>query len=301
MKLGLKPYILLAAPLLMASCSDSDKWEPGPQENNTMGVFFRQLDKYDYSLEPDDNHIVTVNVGRIDSKEAATVPLKVLSCPEGVAIPESVSFDAGEEETSFTIDLTAMPSKTSGEVKLQIDPAYSTLYGQGSSLLEMNVTITGQWIVLADNLVLDYSKGTYAYPDQTTELLMLEGTQRFKIPNFMNSGVDLVFTVDDPTKSDANIIPFTNCVWYEDLYPEYDDEYECWYLYDTATQTYPMWSPDGSEPYITYAMFYGVGYSYIMMKEGYGYFTIAADYDNGKSGWCDVVLTFDPKFDPFAE
>lgn len=301
MKIGYKSYMLLVASLLVASCSDSDKWEPGPQENDTMGVFFRELDKYDYSLEPDDNHIVNVTVGRIDSKDAATVPLKIVSCPEGVVVPESVSFDAGEEETSFVVDLTGMPYKTSGEVKLQIDPAFSTLYGEGSSVLEMNVTITGQWIVLADNLVIDYSKGTYDYPDQQTELLMLEGTQRFKIPDFMNSGVDFVFTVDDPTKSDPEIVPFTNCIWYDEVFPDEDNEYECWYLYDTANQTYPVWSPDGSEPKITYAMFYGLGYSYIMMKKGYGYFTIASDYDNGKSGWCDVVLTFDAKFDPFAE
>lgn len=301
MKLRYNIYMLVAGVSLITSCSDSDNWEPGPQEYDTMGVFFRQLSKCDLTIEPDDNHIVVVNVGRCNSDEAATVPLKVVSCPEGAVIPESVSFDAGEENTSFIVDLTGMPYKTTGDVKVQIDPEYSTIYGEGSSVIEMKVTMTGPWIVLADNLRMDYSKGTYVYPDDETELLVLEGTHRFKISNFMNSGLDFVFTVDDSTKKKANIVPYTNYIWYDEVFPDQENTYGSWYFYDSDNHKYPVWSPDGSDPKISYAMIYGSGYSYIQMSKGYGYISIATDYDDGSIGWGDVILHFDAKFDPFAE
>lgn len=305
MKLIYKSSILAAAALLLGACSDSNKWEPGPEEGKTMGVYFENLEKYDITIEVDDSRIVPVSLGRVESEEEAVVPLKVLSCPEGVKVPESVEFKAGEKTASFDLDLTDMPLKSSGMVTLQIDPAYSSLYAAGTSEMNLKVTVTGGWIVLADDLLLDYTENTYPYPQQNSVLYVLEGTQRFKIPDFMNSGLDFIFTVSDPKAEYPYIIPYTNCVWYSEYFPDSEDTYHCWYLYDTANASWPQWSPDGTSPEITYMMFYGYddsrAYTYIGINKGYGYISSATDYDTGKYGYGDVELYFTAKFDPFAE
>ena len=304
MKLVYKSLIFAIVMFLFGACSNSDKWEPGQSEGDTMGVYFQNLDNYDILIQADDSRTVTVNVARLETDDAAVVPIVLVSAPEGVKAPQTVEFNAGEETTSFELDLTDMPLKSSGDVVLKIDPAYATLYAAGTSQMTLKVTVTGGWIVLADNLVLDFAESTYEYPKQETKLYVLEGTQRFKIPDFMHSGLDFIFTVENPQGTSPIIVPYTNCRMYSEIYPDSDDDYNSWYLYDTANAQYPTWSPDGVSPAITAMMFYGHDdsrvYSYIRMDQGYGYLSSATDYDNGKYGYGDCELYFTCNFDPFA-
>lgn len=299
MKLNFKSYILLGATLAFAaSCSESN-WEPGPQDTNANGVFFTGLDQYSYVIEPDDNHLITVTLGRTDNSQAITVPLKTLSDIENVPLPESVSFAAGEETTSFVIDLSGMATKTTGSIRMAVDPAYASVYGAGSSNLELNINMTGAWIPISENVKVKYS-GTYSYSTQYTQLYILDGTEQFKIPNFLNSGVDLFFNLEFTSNDYPSVMPYKNVQWYAQLFPDDDDSYECWYLYDDATGLYPVWSPDGSSPLISDCMWYGLGYTYLGISQGYGYFLGATTYDDGSEGWLYATLTFDALFDPFA-
>lgn len=300
MKLLYKSLLTVSALLTLGACSSDDAWLPGDADVPTMGVFFKGLDKYNVTVEADDSHVFTGQVERLDATEEATVPLKVVSCPEGVLVPESVYFAAGETSATITIDVTDMAPKTSGTVTLEIDPAYASMYGAGSSVLSMNIEITGGWVLLADDLKLEYYYGKY--PDETTELYALEGSNRFKIPNFMNSGIDFVFTVSSTTYSYPYIIPYTNYVYSES---EYDIEDEGWYLYDTANASYPAnWTPVGGTKeleFITIYTFDGEDYaSWIGVNKGLGELTCYFDYADGTGAWEYIELTFTPKFNPFA-
>lgn len=305
MKLKYLSSAFLMAAMMISSCSDSNKWEPGVPEGETMGVYFKNLDNYDILILDDEDRSATIRLGRVESDAEAIVPLKVLSCPEGVTVPESVRFEAGSESASFTIDMKDMPLSSTGMVTVQIDPAYSSQYAAGTSVMNLKVTVSGGWQVIADDLILDYTENTYQYPQQHLELYILDGTKRFKIPNLMYSGIDFIFTVDDPEASRPLIVPYTNCKWFAELFPTTEDTYHCWYFYDTATATYPEWSPDGVSPAIVDLMFYGYDdsstYSYINFKSGYGYLSSATTYDNGKYGYGDLELYFTPKYNPFAE
>lgn len=299
MKLIYRALLMVVAGFVATSCSDSDDWTPGPSDNDSKGVFFREMKKYDILIEADDSRILPVTMGRLDAKDAVEVPLKVVEAPEGVTIPSSVAFAAGESTASFDIDCSGMASKTSGKILVELDPGYGALYGSGSTSLALNVSVSGGWIVVADNLEIDYEGSSIVYAPETTKLYVLEGTERFKIPNFMHSGLDFVFTVSDKTASYPDVVPYTNAVWFTEVFPDETDEYECWYFYDSANETYPEWSPDGTEPLITSAMFYGAGYTYIGINKGKGAFTISTDYDNGKTGWTYVNLNFKAAFNPF--
>ncbi len=153
MKLKYISSAFIAVSLLLTACSDKDNWEPGEPAPDNMGVFFTNLDKYDVTIEIDDSHVFKVGVGRIETTDAANVPLKVVSCPEGVKVPSSIEFAAGQETASFEIDATDMRLKPSGHDVLQIDPQYAAMYGAGSSQMTMKLTTAGGWELIGDNLV----------------------------------------------------------------------------------------------------------------------------------------------------
>lgn len=296
-------YLFIGA-LFLTACSDKDNWEPGQPAPDNMGVFFTNLDKYDITIEVDDPHEFTVGLGRINSEEAATVPLKVVSCPEGVIVPASVEFKAGEETASFKIDANDMPLKTKGDVIVQIDPAYAALYGAGTSELTMKLTTTGGWVIYADDVVMSsYLNG---YPNINCTMYVLEGTERFKIPDFMGSGTDYIFYVPDLTMSSPVVYPYTNCQYYFDLWPESyeDDEDYPWYFYNTAEAKYPaIWTPDGWTKSIEYITFYiwdgdDKG-TYFNFKTGYGQTLAYIDFADGSGSWEYFEFNFTPKFNPF--
>lgn len=296
-------YASIAATLLLAACSDKDSWEPGEVSTSKMGVFFTELEKYDVTIEADDPHVFTIGMARIDATDAASVPIKVVSCPEGVVIPSSVDFDAGEESTSFEIDANDMPLKTSGDIILQIDPAYAALYGAGSSQLTMKVTTTGGWELLADDVVI--SCYINDYPDLSGSLYVLEGTNRFKIPDFMGSGTDLVFSVSNTALTNPVIFPLTNCQYYYELWSSYEDDEDFpWYFYDTEKAAYPaVWTPEGWSKSIEYLTFYvyddGDKGCYFGINRGYGMMTAYIDFADGSGAWEYFEFNFTPKFNPF--
>lgn len=293
-----KSTLFTLGALLMAGCSDSDSWKPGPQpEKDTLGVFFPAQAKYEYTIEADDSRLLPVTISRCVDDEAATVPLTIVSLPEGVTVPESITFDAGVSTTTFNIDCTGMASRTSGNVDLLLGADYTNPYAAGSPTLQFKVTVTGAWIPLAENVRVTYNNNRFA--ESTTTLYVLDGTSQFKLPNFLNSGLDLKFTVAEPTTATTNIIPLSNYVTYAELFPEDPDDYECWYLYDESTGYYPVWSPDGTEPIIEYAMFYGVGYSYLSLNDGKASFCMSAEMSDGTSEWIYANLYFDAFFNPF--
>lgn len=302
MKLKYISSAFIAASTLLSACSDSDKWEPGEPGPDNMGVYFTNLDNYDLVVEADDPRVISVGMGRIDATDAATVPLIVVSSPEGVVIPSAVEFEAGQESITFDIDITDMPSKTSGEIILQVDPQYAAIYGAGSSQMNMKVTTTGAWEVLADDVVISsYING---YPDLSATLYVLEGTNRFKIPDFMGSGVDLVFYSSDPSVAGSVIFPFTNCKYYYELWPDDEDDDYPWYFYNTETAKYPSWTPDSWSKSIKYLTFYTYDGTdkgcYFNLTTGYGMMESYINFTDGSGAWEYFEFNFTPKFDPFA-
>ena len=301
--------ILAAAALLLGSCSE-DNWKPGPEAPATMGVYFNLLENPDVLILDDADRTATVTLGREKSADDATVPLKIISCPEGVTAPTSVEFAAGEKTASFQVSMKDMPSSTSGTLVMQIDPAYSDIYAAGTSEMSMNITVSAGWQLLADDLVLDHSSeyNSYTFPAQHTSLYVLDGANRFKIPDFLNSGLDFVFTVPEPNNDLPYIVPTTNCIFYEELYGADDDEYHSWYFYDTATASYPVWSIDNSDLMVNNLSFdsYEDGYqydpeTYVDILEGYGNLCTFIELSNGDAKYHFVDMTFTAKFNPFAK
>ena len=148
--------------------------------------------------------------------------------------------------------------------------------------------------------------GKKAYPNTYGEMYHLEGTYMFRLTDFFASGLEMPFEM--PSSEKSYFVPSGNYDIYANTYPE--DAYECWYLYDEATSSYPApWIPGGDQNQlaIEYALFYGtIDYCNITMLEnrdrlyGYGNFTVNYGLSDGSwSSWGYNQIDFNLKYNPF--
>ena len=135
-------------------------------------------------IGPDDSRLIPVTVGRGLTDKAAVVNINVVSAPEGVVVPATVEFAANEQTTQFFIDIENMPSKSSGTITLSLPEDVTSPYAAGTSGLSFNVSVSGAWIPVSDNVVLSTDG---VYPDMNTKLYFLDGTNTFKLPDFFGS------------------------------------------------------------------------------------------------------------------
>lgn len=288
---------LAAVAILMAatSCTD-DKWEPGPDvAPDCMSVYFEPISNYNLIVEPDDSRLIPVTVGRSKTNDAATVNLIVNSCPEGVVVPQSVSFEAGEQAKTVFIDIENMASKSSGTISIAIPENMVSPYSIGNAEISLNVTISGSWLLVARDATVSF---TQYYADMKTNIYVLDGTHNFKLPNFLGTGFDFTFTVDNPGSGNLGFVPLTNFIDVHDRWGS-DYTYNGWFLIDPATATYAQWSPDGSYPGIQ-DMEFDSDFSYINVAEGIAHFSTYTTYTDGSAAFMDANISFTPLFDPFA-
>lgn len=290
-----KTLAVTALFLTATSCSDHE-WEPGPDVSpDCMSAYFEPLGNYNLIVEPDDSRLIPITIGRVRTDDAATLNLVVNSCPEGVVVPTSVFFEAGEQTRTVFIDIENMASKSSGTISLAIPEAMTSPYTAGTPELSFNVTVSGKWELVAKDADVIFSE---KYAAMKTDLFMLDGTHNFKLPNCLGSGLDFTFTVKEPGSGNLEFVPLSN---FKDVHDRWgaDYEYNGWFFYNFETGSYASWSPDGSSPGIQ-DMEFDSDYSYINFTEGVAYFSTYTTYIDASANFVDIYIYFNPIFDPFA-
>lgn len=285
----MKPLSILASLAILtvtASCSDSDNWTPGSPDAPEAIAFFPEQSAYVYTITPDDDKIVNITIARASADGEATVAIHGSSDISGVAIPSQVTFKSGENVASIPLDCSSLPLKSKANISISIDNP--SVYGAGSAKVDLTIIATAGWVKVATVTCTFQEK----YKPITTELMVMDGTNNFKFVNYLNSGIDLPFTLTSTKKQ--NLIPTANADFI------INDDYGSWYLYDEANETYPVWSPDGEgEPKISAAYTYGMSYTYICLDEGYAVISMAPDYDDDTWGYNDVNMSFTMEYNPF--
>ena len=278
----------------MTSCSDNDNYEPGPAPApGCMSVFFEVSGSSTYEFMADDVPSIPVTVKRGVSADAASVPLNVASSVEGgFSVPAVAEFAAGQSSTVINIDCSALPAKTPATITLSIPEEYVNVYAAGSPEISFTATILGTWELWAKDVPFVFSS---YYSPVVSDIYSIEGSGKYKIVNFLNSGLDFQFSVDG-----YHVVPLTNFITYNDAYETDEDAYNCWLLYNEEEQTYPYWCPDDSDYYISTACAYGYDdssdYTYIDLSGGNGVFYFQLEYADGSWGWNDVSFSFTPLF-----
>lgn len=289
-----------ALTFLASACSDNDKWEPGPDvDPDCMGVYFGEMPTYKIILEPDDSRLIPVTIGRNNTEKIADIDIVTDKCPQGVVVPSSVHFDAGEQSTIIYIDLENMASKSQGELALSFPEGTTSPYGAGTETIALDITVSGAWIPVSNNVTASISSlaGDRLYPDLPTKLYNLDGTDNFKIPNFLNSGVDFIFTGQKPGNGYTAITPIKNYIDMTD---------DGWWLYDDANAKYPVWTPDGvTYPEIRYIEFL-TGYNIMQLitdadNNGYIYLSPYFYFSDETGKYVDIYFTFKTEFTPYSD
>ncbi|MCC8072395.1 MAG: hypothetical protein LIO90_11430 [Bacteroidales bacterium] len=261
-----KIYMLLpAAMLMLAACSDDDdnNWEPGePEKASCIGVYFSADAPSSYVLLPTGDKTIEVAIYRQSSSSAVEVPIISTGSDERLSIPASVSFAAGQDSTSFSVDCSALPSQETAQLLVTVPEEYlleysSTLYAYGASVI-----ITDWEEVNGSPVTLTFLNSSYEeaiFNAVECKMYNLGGTNQYRLENVFNSGLDLDFEIiDTDTKGYSEFSPLTN--FYSD--PTYYNE---WYLFDKANNSYanPQLEVYGTDTSVTvnYIFFYGSSYS----------------------------------------
>ena len=159
-------YMLAVAILSLgfAACSDDDDYKPAPSvPEDCMQVYFSELNESEYEIAPEDLTGTTIDltVMRLQTAQAASVPVTAFQTGDLFVVPASVEFAAGEDTATLSSTLN---EAASGEF----------LLGTG-----------------------DYTyNSVFSGVDPGLELYQKEGTTMYKIPNW-GGGIELNFICDE--------------------------------------------------------------------------------------------------------
>lgn len=142
-------YILYAliATFVLASCSDDIKYTPGEGEDtDSYGVYFpSQENAGDQELDPAEPTTLTFTAMRKNYNDAITVPVEVSSTQDGLFSVSEIKFEAGEVETTFSVDFPEAEVGKTYDCSIVVkDKKYALLYGEYSNGLDFSVTRV-QW------------------------------------------------------------------------------------------------------------------------------------------------------------
>lgn len=295
-------YMLMAAAICLTACDDKNDsdYTPGtPTADDCMQVYFDNSNASDFITEPGVGSSIDVYVSRVDTTEAAEVPIVCKSAASELSVPSSVKFDAGQKTATLTIGYGDLKESQKYEFNLAIDEAYADHY----SKLDGSTTFSGYvleaaWATYITGAELDFTVGSTALT-WTVDIERLGETERYCIKNFLESGVDLKFSVGtdaDGMSGYYKVLPYTN------YYDYIDETVNAFYLYDTATGSYPTWTIGGKTIVELCIMrsYTGYGdYSYISFEEGFAQFgTYWTTYDDETYDYYNYIKLY---FDPIKE
>ena len=239
----------------LTGCSDDNSYEPGPQTApGCMQVYFLKSNEVSKVINNDEEHAVTLKVGRVQTTAAASVPITVISQDKVFTIPQSVEFGAGQEFASIKIAFSGADIATKYSYSIAIDgkefvDPYTKLDGSskffGSAMLV-------SWDVAIQNATFKFTSGFSSFQQ---DILKMTGTNRYKIENYLNSGADLIFTLDETSNL---LTPLGG----------YSSNATSWYFYNNDTEKIPIpCFPAGSELSInSFYLYLGASYTYLNLK-----------------------------------
>ena len=147
-------YMLAVAILSLgfAACSDDDDYKPAPSvPEDCMQVYFSGRNESEYERAPEERTGTTIDltVVRLQTAQAASVPVTAFQTGDLFVVPASVEFAAGEDTATLSITLN---EAASGEFSLRLaieDEQYADPYKvvEGSPLFGINVEVV-KWNLL---------------------------------------------------------------------------------------------------------------------------------------------------------
>lgn len=149
---------------------------------------------FDEILTPEeyaDRPSIDLTVKRANSKGDADVAVIVDRADEVFEIPSAVSFKDGETEATLTVGCKNLEA---------LKPYQFTIH--------LDENATNPYVKVVENARFTYQDNIF--PAVTSDIYELEGQNKFKIENFLGSGVDLSFKIipQDPHRPQDGSIDY---------------------------------------------------------------------------------------------
>lgn len=296
--------LMLSISALAVACEETNDAEyegPGePVVSDCPKVYFSPDNKAEYNLTGDEELAIDIIIKRRNTNDAVDVPVNFESEATCFNLAESVHFDAGSDETTLRISFPEIPSKEVRSFTLSIPEEYTDTYSMDNQVYNADVLVA-KWLKIVPDAefygICYQTDEVNVY--ELSDIYWLDGQNRFRISNFLGSGIDLTFTFNTV----ANYVEFDAAdpdTWYG--YVEPLDHYK----YYSATRT-DLWQlcNDEGEP-IKWATPY-TGYEidcartsrtscFQMYSEAYGwymYFVSPYEGYEDEHGWFRITNTKD--------
>ena len=285
----------MVAMILATACDDKNdiNYEPGaPTSENSIGVYFDDSNPTEFIFQPGEATEVEIGVSRLNGIEtAAEVPL-IVTADEGLSVPATVSFAAGESTATVKVSFGNLAESKKYNLKVTVPEEYADHYTtKPGATAYAGYIMVATWESISDNVkMLWVTQGVEN--EFTTSLQQLGNTNRFRFPNFLNSGVDYIFTVGSNSTAFPGYYSITTYANYE---PYEGTEAKAAYFFDDATQSYPTWTvADGTIEVADICILedYGTttGYSCISIYKRSGYvYLYWTDYTDGSTDYYNAV------------
>ena len=289
---------VLVAFFCLTACDDKNDsdYVPGePTPAGSMQVYFDASNAADFITAPGENAPVEIKVSRMVADGAAEVPIICKTVAEGLTIPSSVKFEAGQKTATLSIGMGQLEENKKYEFSLAIGDEYADHYAKldGSSTYSGYV-MEASWDTYVKDATMTWKVGG-VQQTWTKDIERLGTTNRYRIKDFVGSGLDMIFTEEGVSSVDGynKILPYTNSYAYNDGYVD------GYYLYDAAKDEWPTWTVgDKTVSYLCIMNTYiGYGdYSYISFEKGYACFgTYFVNYEDDTSDSYNYIeLNFNP-------
>lgn len=286
-------YILYTAAsvlcLSMTSCSENG-YEPGPEPSrDCMEAYFLSSNPSEYILGSESTS-VTLEIGRLKADNAASIPVIVEAKDEVFKVPSTVEFQAGEATARLTVSFEGIEIQKEKRFTIRLADEYVNPYTvhDGSDVFSATVLVSS-WKKVVNNAQFWFS--SILNVSTFSDIYWLEGLNRFRIENFLGTGIDLSYTILNPDFKADDLSTWQGELSPLDHYAEEpsDDGFKYWSLRD-ADGNWLEWTPAGAACKITgLSVYRTTTYTNIIMggaTEPTGYLTCYINCeDSSYDGW----------------
>lgn len=269
-------YLIISLALFsVPACSDDDNYAPGQEVSvNCEQVYFSKDNATLLTLPGDGPRTVSLTVAREKTTSFLSVPIDIIEKDEKLTIPSTIEFVAGSPTAELEITLPAdAEAGTEYTFQLELTGEHVDTYTQlnGSTHFWGSVMIE-KWNTLQATFTFG---GLYTPLEE--EILNLEGSNRYQIKNYLNSGKTLEFTIDKATGAITPTGGYNDGTYWQ--FKEGDSFVSCY--------------PPGSDIYIESVYIYlGASYSYLKMKDKKGRLYHWNNYSDGSSNWNAIDISW---------
>lgn len=256
----------------LSSCSD-DEYQRGEEPvPYNMTAYFSANNKAEYIFTPEDvaeSSTLQLEVKRLQSDDAASIPVIVVDKDDIFKIPATVEFEAGESTATLNVEYAGIEEKKLCEFSIRLDENFIDPYKkvEGSDVYAASVFVSN-WRQISKNVQFWFTNINDKYNSKifhNANFYQLEGQNRFRFEDYLGSGIDMQFSIV-PTKANITFSATDPNTWQGRLEPlsNYMDGgqvalngvyYNCWWFMKDAS-SFASWKLPVLDVTVNYVNFF---------------------------------------------